>query len=205
MSQEIVSPGTETELDWPPSACRKEAVMNKAVLCVIAAAILPMCGAAVQKSRDYSYSLSVAGHSVVVSVLSNGKTFLVVDGTMSKKDDQGQPRAVVGKAHMVVGKAFHHLAFWINQGDRVVIRVRSRKDTPKPPRTADKLYVGKKLVTREKSVIGDVETPVTVYDFTYQLISGELVYDVTQSPPSKSMTDEFRAAVKTLKPRRVRK
>jgi len=166
----------------------------------VVAAMMPGALAATTNA-GYSYSLSVSKHSVVVTVLPNGKSWLIVDSKECGKDRFGQPRAELGKTHIVLSKENHSqsLCFWIGEGDEVEIEVGLPQNMRPAPRSAKRLFIKKRTVTREKYTSGDIYSPATNYEFKYQLPSAGLIYQVTQTTGTEGLTSEFREAVETLK------
>ena len=166
------------------------------------------CYAVEKPQATYSYSFSVDGHRVSVSVSKNGKISLKLDGKEGKAYGEGSIGAETGTLSL----GLHQdglLAFGVHpQGDDDIdIDVSPARTFHSDTRNATKLHVGNKVVYRERDTFGDTYSPDPCYVFYYTLKGGGLAFMVSQILPAKNknMTKEFREVVETLKIGRAQK
>ncbi len=197
--------------------------MTRAVFCALAAAVLmSACGGSPEKSCDYSYSLSVKNHEIIVSKLANEKFFLKVDGKLYEpKTRRPQPGGPPGGGNPFSAAYLKDVTVVLSNSGRVLYANTARSDrddnhevsidaTPageKQPSTKgmSSLTMDGKRVYYDKSRIQD---GATYWFFVHYFRTKDYVYSISQMVFSdsrpKPLPEPFASALKSFKLRRTK-
>ena len=158
---------------------------------------------------DFSYTLSIRGHSVSVAACKSGKVSLRADGKECQKRGDEWPSVTIGKMTIsLMDDGTLDFCLGVDRDDDIYIEIFPAAKYHFHTKGATKIRVGNKVVFRERSNDGgDTYSQVPCYDFYYLVNTGGLVFLVSQSTPVKNqnMTTEFREVVGTLKIGRMEK
>ena len=150
------------------------------------------CFATEKPLGNFRYTLSVSGHSVVVAASKNGKHFLKLDGKEGKPYGEEQIGAEAGRLSLgLQPDGSLGIDFGVDR-DNIDIEIFPASGFHINTKNATKLYVGNKVVFRERDSFGDTASPDPSYVFHYSINKGGLAFVVTQITPvkNKNMTKE---------------